>query len=139
MSERHSNNAKPTSARPHLRIVDASYLEEIESLPLTASSSSGSAISSPSTDPTSLHEGTSKRTKAEREDFLEELTEFLDIILDAAHHDQITGIAFITINEDETTTGTAYTVSCKHASHLTIAGIETLRYRFLRDFMDGDD
>lgn len=79
--------------------------------------------------------GSSKRTKAERDQFLTELEEYLDMILEAAHNNQITGIAFITINEDFQSSGTAYTQSCDHASHLTIAGIETLKYRFLRDFV----
>lgn len=80
----------------------------------------------------------SKRTKAERQAFLDELEEYIDVILDAANKDAITGIAFVTINEDYQTSGTAYTTSCEDASHLTIAGIETLKYRFLRDFMDQD-
>lgn len=80
----------------------------------------------------------SKRTKAEREQFLSELEEYLDMILDAANRDQITGIAFVTINEDYQTSGTAYTQSCENASHLTLAGIETLKYRYMRDFMEGD-
>lgn len=80
----------------------------------------------------------SKRTKAEREQFLTELEEFIDLILDAAHRDQITGIAFVTINEDIQSSGTAYTQSCDNANHLVIAGIETLKYRYLRDFMADD-
>lgn len=80
----------------------------------------------------------SKRTKAERQQFLDELEEYIDLIMDAAHRNQITGIAFVTINEDYQSSGTAYTTSCDCASHLTIAGIETLKYRFLRDFMDQD-
>jgi hypothetical protein len=80
----------------------------------------------------------SKRTKAEREAFINELEEYIDLILEAANNDQITGIAFVTINEDHQTSGSAYTTSCDCASHLTIAGIETLKYRFLRDFMEQD-
>ncbi len=80
----------------------------------------------------------SKRTKAEREQFLQELEEYLDMILEAANTDQITGIAFVTINEDYQTSGTAYSQSCENASHLTLAAIETLKYRYLRDFMADD-
>lgn len=133
----HSDKQKGTSKRPALRIVQSLSTEEVEKLQEEASSSSASTISSTSTEATSsIPDG--RRTKAEREEFLEELAEFLDILLDAAHKDHITGVAFVTINNDETTTGTAYTLSCKHASHLTIAGIETLRYRFMRDFMDDE-
>lgn len=82
--------------------------------------------------------GSSKRTKAERDQFLTEVSEYLDMILEAAHSDKITGIAFVTINEDYQTSGTAYTRSCEDASHLTLAGIETLKYRYLRDFMADD-
>lgn len=80
----------------------------------------------------------SKRTKAEREHFLSEVEEYIDMILEAAHNDQITGIAFVTINEERQTSGTAYTQSCEDASHLTLAAIETLKYRYLRDFMAND-
>lgn len=78
----------------------------------------------------------SKRTKAEREEFLEELEEYIDLLLDAAHNNQITGVAFVTINEDYQSSGNAYTSSCDNASHLLLAGIEVLKHRFMRDFLD---
>jgi hypothetical protein len=129
-----SDKQKGTSGRPHLRIVQSSSTDATENPQDEVSSSSDSTTSSTSTDTGSEQPGA--RTKAEREEFLSELQEFLDLILHAAHDDQITGIAFITINGDHSTTGTAYTQSCKYDSHLTIAGIETLRYRFIRTFMD---
>lgn len=58
--------------------------------------------------------------------------------MEAAKDGKITGVAFITINDDESTSGTAFTKTCEYASHLTIAGIETLRYRFMRSFMEYD-
>lgn len=132
----HSDKQKETSKRPHLRIVPSSSTEEAANQPADPSSSSASTTSSTSIEDTSEPQVTSKRTKAERAEFLTELQEYLDMILDAAHKDQIHGIAFITINGDYSTTGTAYTQSCAYDSHLTIAGIETLRYRFMRNLLE---
>ena len=134
----HSDKPKETSGRPHLRIVQSSSTDAPANPQDEASSSSASTISSTCIEDTSPDTASLKRTKAERQQFLEELEEYIDLILDAANRDQITGIAFVTVNEDYQSSGTAYTTSCENASHLTIAGIETLKYRFLRDFMDQD-
>jgi hypothetical protein len=131
----HSDKQKPTSKRPDLRIVQSSLTDEAESPQAEASSSSDSTTSSTSTEPTSPPSTETEEARQEREEFLKELDEFITILRDASQSGQITGIAFITINDRENTTGTAYTMSCKYSSHLTIAGIETLRYRFLRTFM----
>lgn len=62
----------------------------------------------------------------------------MNVIIEAAKENKITGVAFVTINEDEATSGTAYTATCEFASHLTIAAIETLRYRFMRSLMEDE-
>lgn len=134
----HSDKSKPTFQRPVLKIVASSSTEEAANPQEDPSSSSASTTSSPSTEDTSFDTASSKRTKAERDHFLSEVEEYIDMILEAANNNQITGIAFVTINEDHQTSGTAYTQSCENASHLTLAAIETLKYRYLRDFMAND-
>jgi len=133
-----SDKQKATSKRPNLRIVHSSSTDAQESPQGEASSSSDSTTSSTSTEATSEPQATSSLTQAERQEFLDELQEYMDVIMKAAKDNKITGIAFVTINEDEATSGTAYTTTCEFASHLTIAGIETLRYRFMRNLMEDE-